>query len=158
MAVAGGGGASYLTGMRLTVSTNTGMMHDNYADISQAYGLFYGDPPANVVLCGNYNLVTGQLFPGESVCPTGITEVPGSAWQTGLAASANPVTNRVVFSAPGQRISRITILDAQGHLVRTLDGAAWDGTDRRGCRVAPGLYFVRVNNDRAFNGKIIVVP
>ena len=67
----------------------------------------------------------------------------------------NPATgaNRIAFGLPAEARVRLAIYDVRGRLVRPLvDGVlpagrherAWDGTDTRGARVGPGVYFYRL--------------
>jgi hypothetical protein len=62
-----------------------------------------------------------------------------------------PVTLRFALASAGP--ARLAVLDAQGRLVRTLaegeraagtHAIAWDRLDANGARVAPGLYFLRL--------------
>ena len=83
----------------------------------------------------------------------GVSSQPYTVHRASLTVSPNPFRNslRIVCSLLPAN-SSLRIYDAQGRLVRSLPIAAspvprplsltWDGTDSRGARVAPGLYFV----------------
>jgi flagellar hook assembly protein FlgD len=54
--------------------------------------------------------------------------------------------------------ARVNVFDVEGRLVKTLletqlpagrHEVFWDGTDRHGRRVSPGVYFTRVETERA---------
>jgi uncharacterized repeat protein (TIGR01451 family) len=83
--------------------------------------------------------------------------VPGSAPASFAlqAVRPNPFrgTTRIEFDLPERSAARLSVLDVTGRHVRTLLDSElasgryrveWDGLDHRGDRVAPGVYFVRL--------------
>lgn len=63
-----------------------------------------------------------------------------------LSAVPNPVRGGVLFSLGGRGGGAVTVFDASGRLVRTLEldrrgETRWTGTDEHGRRCAPGVYF-----------------
>jgi hypothetical protein len=94
-----------------------------------------GYPPLNT---------TTSVPPKPAAMPAGLV----------LRASPNPFTGSVLlsFRAAGG-ITSVRIFSRDGRLVRRLTAGlagenawqvAWDGRDRRGRSVSPGLYFARV--------------
>lgn len=85
---------------------------------------------------------------------TPVTGVPGSVGESGssFVVAPNPFRERTTISArtPGTGVVQASIFDLQGRLVRELAGAdgdptlSWDGRDRRGALVQPGVYFVHL--------------
>jgi len=76
------------------------------------------------------------------------TAVPEPGPVVSLAAFPNPVRagTRIQVALPGT--TSVEVLSVAGRVVRELrldamNGAAWDGRDAEGRRVAPGAYFVR---------------
>jgi len=76
------------------------------------------------------------------------------------APQPNPFAGRTSLRFSLPRASRVTleVIDLAGQRVRTLERgvlpagehvAAWDGTDGRGARRAPGVYFVRLTDGAA---------
>jgi len=69
-----------------------------------------------------------------------------------LVAWPNPSSGPMHFRLDQQAGTlRLTILDAGGRLVRQMDAGSsmrWDGLDRSGRRVAPGIYWARVESGR----------
>ncbi|MCA9728399.1 MAG: T9SS type A sorting domain-containing protein [Candidatus Eisenbacteria bacterium] len=74
-----------------------------------------------------------------------------------MQVSPNPTSagTEIHFSTPSTGSVQVAIFDANGRQVRSLRNAevaagsqsvSWDGADESGRRVAPGLYFVRVQN------------
>jgi flagellar hook assembly protein FlgD len=60
----------------------------------------------------------------------------------------NPARGRVRFSLAGQRAAAVSVFDAGGRLVRTLEldsrgKVSWIGTDQHGQRCAQGVYFYK---------------
>jgi hypothetical protein len=156
--IAKGAGASYVTGMNMTVTTNTGLVHDNYVDLTNAYGFFYGNPPSYVTLCGNYNMVTGQFLSGQSACsPSGTIKIARQSISIQAAVLVNSISGKVTFQLPNQPVSGITILDAQGRVIRDLDGLTWDGKNVMGNQVQGGVYFYRITAGSVTqNGKFFI--
>jgi len=87
-----------------------------------------------------------------------------------LAASPNPFTTetRIGFALARAGTVGVKIYDVQGRLVRALDetrfdagnaSVAWDGREDDGRRVAPGVFFYRVNLDgrTAASGKLVTL-
>ncbi len=83
-------------------------------------------------------------------------------------AFPNPLVGRasLAFELPRDGTVRLVVFDASGRRVRTLaDGAflagrhrvAWDGADDRGTRVAPGVYYARLEAGTASARRAIVV-
>ena len=74
---------------------------------------------------------------------------------------------RITYSVSREARVSVGVYDAAGSLVRSLeDGvvqpgvrtATWDRTDNRGCRVANGTYFYRVEADgKSFSSKAVVL-
>ena len=73
---------------------------------------------------------------------------------------------RIALDAPRDLVGRVGIYDAAGRLVRhVLDGpitagrqeTAWDGRDRDGARVAPGVYSVRLESSALRETRKLVV-
>jgi uncharacterized repeat protein (TIGR01451 family) len=71
------------------------------------------------------------------------------------AAQPNPFRDatRIAFDVPARAVVRLSVADVAGRLVRTLlceerapgrHHVEWDSCDLRGDRVAPGVYFVRL--------------
>lgn len=86
-------------------------------------------------------LVADGVSGGPAAAPQG-DRVPG-----GLAVHPNPSSGAVHLSIPGWDRADVFITDAAGRNVMSWQGAwsapsVWDGNDRTGKRVAPGVYFV----------------
>lgn len=82
--------------------------------------------------------------------PSDIAAAGGRAW---IRATPNPASTRggvvLHYRPAGSEPAHLRIHDVAGRLVRSLGVASagggvriWDGCDRRGRRVAPGVYFV----------------
>lgn len=90
-------------------------------------------------------------------------------WPTPLAAFPNPTRGATTLSLDLPRTDRlqVDVHDATGRLVRNVlppvsleagrHQVAWDGRDRFGGRVAPGVYLFRVHGTEARASKKIVV-
>ena len=80
-----------------------------------------------------------------SVPTTGLSEGGGYA-SAGLRVAPNPFRRVVTVSGLGSS-REVTVLDAAGRRLRTLEvrsgRASWDGRDRDGRAVRPGVYFLR---------------
>ena len=68
-----------------------------------------------------------------------------------VRVAGNPGRGRLVFSVSGcPDATGLAVLDAAGRLVRLVPldtgAATWDGCDRRGRPVAPGVYFARTDD------------
>jgi hypothetical protein len=109
---------------------------------------------------GDYDFRTGGITTG----------VPGGALALAprLARPApNPSAIRVSlsFEVPVRVPVRLALYDIKGRHVRTLldepafagtGTSVWDGTDARGVRVAPGLYFVELRaGDRVERARLV---
>jgi hypothetical protein len=85
-----------------------------------------------------------------------------------LLAVPNPTTasTRIRVEFPGAGAPDIAIFDATGRLISSLDAspegnafvASWDGTDDRGRRLAPGIYFFRATTPgyEPLTGKLVL--
>ena len=88
---------------------------------------------------------------------------------TQLMLHPNPTRagTTVSFDLPRAGSVGLDVYDSAGRLVRRIadgtpmgagrHGLSWDGRDRTGHRVAPGVYFVRVNSERYQESKRLVV-
>ncbi len=86
-----------------------------------------------------------------------------------VRAAPNPTRDgtRLTFSLPEAAGVRLSIYDVSGRRLATLlDGARaagshsvnWDGRDSSGKRVAPGIYFARLNDGkRITSGKLVMI-
>jgi C1A family cysteine protease len=86
-----------------------------------------------------------------------------------LAAVPNPLesSTKVTYSLPNNRRVRLTVHDVQGRTVRTLvdrfleSGAhseVWEGRDDAGRPVAPGIYFLRLDDGRkSLHQRVVLV-
>jgi len=97
------------------------------------------------------------LDPGLSSGPTGIEGVTGRADARLLGNSPDPFRREttVAYELGALTRVRVSIYDVAGRLVRVVvDGrmpagrhsVRWDGTDTGGARVAPGVYFCRLDS------------
>lgn len=110
----------------------------------------------------------------ERPLPGGLTavgETPAPRPSTAmLAAAPNPFRDQVRLTLPGPaRVGdRLTLTDVAGRVVRqiTVGGAGlapgarmwdWDGRDRAGAPVAPGVYFVRYDSEGRGSGATVRV-
>jgi hypothetical protein len=97
-----------------------------------------------------------KMFVGKKVpSPSSITPLSTVPAPAALPPHPNPFSRRVTipFVAVGGEVSRVTIYDITGRLIRELsretDGgsahvAIWDGRDALGNRVPSGVYLVRL--------------
>ncbi|MEO0081717.1 MAG: FlgD immunoglobulin-like domain containing protein, partial [candidate division WOR-3 bacterium] len=109
-----------------------------------------------------YNASCYPLGPGRAIKfttdePTGIAETPlsGEVGRRGLAVVPSLFRGAAMvhWNLGRDGDAEVRVFDASGRLVRTLAsgpakagsyGVVWDGRDERGCRVARGIYFVRL--------------
>jgi len=109
---------------------------------------FYGTP-FRIVAMANWELASADVATGEPAASPLMLQGP----------RPNPLTSQstLTFALPSASPVALTVHDAAGRRVRTLlqgdlsAGAhhpAWDGRDRRGIRVAPGVYFVRLQTNQ----------
>ena len=99
-----------------------------------------------------------QAVAANAYVPTGVADgrTPGAWAPRALTSCPNPFSNRTVLSllVPEHAVgpAALTIFDVRGRLVRTLVGTRpsadrleyrWDGMDRSGQEVSPGVYFAR---------------
>jgi hypothetical protein len=86
----------------------------------------------------------------------------------GLSCHPNPCNPAATidFSLASAQHANLAIYDAQGRLIKTLvDGTLaggshsiiWNGTNESGARVASGVYFSRINADKKFATKKILL-
>jgi len=119
------------------------------------------DPIADrMVVFGGINL-GGVLHDTWSMEFTATVDVPGGPAPgigSGVSlalAGANPArgTARFAYTLPGAGEVTLTVHDAAGRRVRTLESgargagantAAWDGRDEAGTQARPGVYFARL--------------
>jgi hypothetical protein len=114
--------------------------------------------------------VDGYAFiSSASTVPVAVPELPAAPEPLALRAFPSPTTGavRVRFALDREERATVAVYDVRGRLVRTLaDGASprgehlvsWDGTDARGGRAAPGVYFVRLQTlDRVRSTRVTVV-
>ncbi|MEO0081776.1 MAG: FlgD immunoglobulin-like domain containing protein [candidate division WOR-3 bacterium] len=94
---------------------------------------------------------TGRIFSSRRLGRPGVGSGPmREASRDRIEARPNPFRTTVNLRLP-TGAQRVNIYDATGRLVRSLSasgdrsaaGVVWDGTDRTGRRVCPGLYCVR---------------
>ena len=151
-------GEADLAGYRLYRGTTPGFVPDGGSFVAAIEDTHYVDA---IALPRWYKLVAvdahGNTSPAALAASSATLDVtPGGA--AGLALSRpspNPARGPVAlhFVLPGAGPVRLAIHDAQGRLVRVVAGgdhaagehaAAWDGRDEGGARVAPGIYFARL--------------
>lgn len=113
--------------------------------------------------------VGARVFVGGVIVGVDEAESGRPAW--GLAPPRpNPTTGgtRIAFSLPPGAASgagRLAVYDARGRVVRLWDaptrsGAGeifWDGRDERGARVAPGVYFFRLDTATGSTGRKVIL-
>ncbi len=139
----------YMTANRYTSNT-VGMQDQGQAIAIQA------------LYDGSYNAGCYPLGPGRAIKfttdePTGIAETPlsGEVGRRGLAVVPSLFRGAAMvhWNLGRDGDAEVRVFDASGRLVRTLAsgpakagsyGVVWDGRDERGCRVARGIYFVRL--------------
>ena len=98
----------------------------------------------------------GELFEA-TVGGRVVTDAESAPLAVPVEAFPNPFTSSLTVALPAERWRRVTVTDALGRLVATLDASAcgagcevrWDAAD-----AAPGLYLVRAEGDR----QRVVVP
>ena len=87
--------------------------------------------------------------------PTGVMDAEISPRSGRLDVNPNPscAATALLFALPEPGEARLVIYDAAGRMVRELQSgespagefaASWDGRDDRGERMAPGVYFARL--------------
>jgi hypothetical protein len=86
-----------------------------------------------------------------------------------LSCWPNPLeqSTEVTYSVPFGRHVRLTVHDVRGRTVRTLTNRfreegthseAWDGRDRAGNEVSPGIYFIRLESGRrALHQRLVLI-
>jgi probable HAF family extracellular repeat protein len=113
------------------------------------------DNQGRIVGVGNYpngETRAFMLLPGNV---TGVSDAPRPGVTSFHGATPNPARGNSRFDFTLARAGRATlaVLDVSGRIVRTLaDGEfaagpqaiGWDGRDRSGARVAPGIYHARL--------------
>jgi photosystem II stability/assembly factor-like uncharacterized protein len=120
-------------------------------------------------------MLEGDIYRVSGLPPTGGQPVADVKQTFALPASPNPVMGRTIFAyaigndvaAHGPVEVSLTLHDVHGRLVRTLlreplragrYQVAWDAADRRGRRVAAGVYYVRFRaGPYAETSRIVVV-
>ncbi len=110
-------------------------------------------------------------LPYEGGC-SGVTSVddPGTDGSA-FRIAPNPLVQEctIRFALPRAGISTVRIIDPAGRLVRPLQNGwtpagpqqlRWDGRDRSGARVNPGVYFVAVDGAGGVRerGKLVILP
>jgi hypothetical protein len=100
--------------------------------------------------------------------PTGTDEFSLTSATGLLGVSPNPVVgaSHIAFALRAGGHARLQVFDVRGRVVRTLvdrgvgagqHAATWRGVDDVGARVAPGLYFVRLDAEgEAWTRKVVV--
>jgi hypothetical protein len=95
------------------------------------------------------NASDGGVIGALGVCgPVVVSESAGPPPGLALSAAPNPFTSAIEFRVRGAPSgdATVSVADVSGRIIRTLDlgsSVVWDGTDRVGRPVAPGVYFVR---------------
>ncbi len=121
---------------------------------SPSYGAV-GDGDVIVAYVSSGDIYAQELHRDGTVGDPPLAVGPGAAVPVALAVRPNPVRAdaRLSFVLASDGAARLTILDAQGRLVRVvLDAslppgrheAAWDGRNESGRAVPAGLYFARL--------------
>lgn len=139
-----------------TILSNT--ITATHYDLSRPIGTYYYEVKAK-----DGDGQWGYWSQRKSMVETG-AGVPGEvAMRPGLRFE-NPVHSggKVVFSAPASAAGQISVFNAAGRLVRTLDArsgqAVWDLSGEDGSAASPGIYFVRfAGADASAVGKLVVL-
>jgi hypothetical protein len=142
----GGEGCVHVPGGAYNGTTSV-TTYCNYIDKKNGGGFFYPDATSDIY-CSNYNMVSGQLVPGESVCS--FTQVINESQRPVSMRSIvlfNPATGDVTFQIPNHPVSAITVLNASGRIIRKLTSDTWDGMDMQGAQVKAGVYMYRYTSD-----------
>lgn len=151
-------GEADLAGYRLYRGTTPGFVPDGGSFVAAIEDTHYVDA---IAVPHWYKLVAvdahGNTSPAALAAASATLDVtPGGAARLVLSRpSPNPARGPVAlhFVLPGAGPVRLAIHDAQGRLVRLVAGGdhaagehalAWDGRDEGGSRVAPGIYFARL--------------
>jgi hypothetical protein len=110
-----------------------------------------------------------KLLPGPCTTALDAPDVAANLSDLMLAVFPNPMREsgtNVSFDVPGSPALDLSIIDVAGRRVRTLlrsahsggaGSATWDACDDSGVRVAPGVYFVRLESAAANATRKIVV-
>ncbi len=99
---------------------------------------------------------------------TSVSGVIGSEIASIMSVEPNPftATTRLRFALNATSDVRVSVFDVEGRLVRTLVDTSmapgrhdvfWDGSDGRGHRVSPGVYFASVRTERASRHSKVVL-
>jgi hypothetical protein len=107
--------------------------------------------------CANYNSNNVSVLLGTGL---GVATQPAGVLRSSFTVFPNPFRNSLRINCsllPPNSVLRV--FDASGRLIRSVPlpqlklvsrqssiSVAWDGTDSRGLRVAPGLYFVTLES------------
>jgi hypothetical protein len=151
-------GTTWSTNVQVTPTWNSTTGFPNQAKIGDYYQTVSDDTGVDVAYAATFN--GGEdiyyLRIPNSAVPTGVGE-PVAARTTALRAYPNPFAGlaTIEFDAPaaGAR-ARLEVFDVAGQRVTTLvDGfrvgpgqtVGWDGRDRDGSAVAPGVYWCRLD-------------
>lgn len=132
---------------------------ETYYDLSRPIGTYYYEVRAK-----DGDGQWGYLSQRETLVVTGAGVTAIDAAVAGLCFT-NPVREggRVVFAAPAQAAGTLSILDASGRLVRTLEvsaagHASWDLRSSDGGAASPGIYFVALKSgDSYVRAKLVVL-
>lgn len=134
-----------------------------------------GEP---TVLFGRYGPANG-LYLARRIEATGVAGGPRPTGQLRLAVSPNPLRRggTISFALEGEGVARggaagvassspatISIYDIRGRVMRSFETAApfgalsWDGADASGRPLAPGVYFIRLNDgERRATARVTIV-
>jgi parallel beta-helix repeat protein len=105
--------------------------------------------------CANYSSNNISVLLGTGL---GVSTQPYTVHRASFTVSPNPFRSRLSINCKLQTGNwKLRVYDAQGRLIRSFGqsslvtrqssiSVAWDGTDSRGLRVAPGLYFVTLES------------
>lgn len=99
---------------------------------------------------GSAPIASGRAIKYITAAPTAVTEKPATYFAASpIKVSPNPSRGRVSFTFNLANDVTFTIYDRTGRVVRTIsrqDNWTWDGKDRSGRIVPPGIYFCRQNS------------